>query len=152
MGYCPLVAQCLPHHSFLTKQFPKTHSAIQPIGTPSTFYIVRYLVSQLLDVAIFVVLQPNILPCSWYLSCRISKFSKLKFTHFGIAVVYVHIVTGYPLLFSASDLDGEGQTLKPHYAKGCFKGCTYCCKVQAVADYIIKMVESNRNIMKSQSI
>ena len=32
MGYCPLVAQCLPladlHHSFLTKKFPKTHSAI----------------------------------------------------------------------------------------------------------------------------
>ena len=25
-----------------------------------------------------------------------------------VAVVYVHIVTGYPLLFSASDLDGEG--------------------------------------------
>ena len=49
MGYHPLVAQCLPladlHHSFLTKAFPKTHSAIQPIGTSSKFCIVRYLVS-----------------------------------------------------------------------------------------------------------
>ena len=31
MDYCPLMAQCFPlanlHHSFLTKEFPKTHSA-----------------------------------------------------------------------------------------------------------------------------
>ena len=58
MGYCPLVAQCLPladlHHSFLTKEFPE-------LTAPSTFCIVRYLVSQLLDVAIFVVIQLNVL-------------------------------------------------------------------------------------------
>jgi hypothetical protein len=58
MGYCPLVAQCLPladlHHSFLTKEFPKTHSAIYLIGTPSAFcihqivpgFVVYYLNSQ----------------------------------------------------------------------------------------------------------
>ena len=43
MGYCPQVVQCLPladlHHFRLTKGFPKTHSAIQPIGTPSAFCI-----------------------------------------------------------------------------------------------------------------
>ena len=38
MGYRPLVTQCLPladfHHSFLTKEVPKTHSAIGPDGKP----------------------------------------------------------------------------------------------------------------------
>ena len=41
MAYFPLVAQCLPladlHQSFLTKEFPTTHSAIFLIKTPSTF-------------------------------------------------------------------------------------------------------------------
>ena len=63
MGYRPLV----DFHSFaLTKQFPITPSAIQPIGTPSTFCIDKTVqgfldVIQfwLLDIAIFVVLQPN---------------------------------------------------------------------------------------------
>ena len=43
MGYCPLVVLCLPladlHPFHLTKQFPKTQSAIQPIGMPSAFFI-----------------------------------------------------------------------------------------------------------------
>ena len=43
MGYRPLVVLCLPladlHHFCLTKRFPKTPSAIQPIGTPSAFCI-----------------------------------------------------------------------------------------------------------------
>ena len=43
MSYRPLVVLCLPmadlHHFCLTKHFPKTHSAIQPIGTPSAFCI-----------------------------------------------------------------------------------------------------------------
>ena len=36
MGYRPLVDF---HHFRLTKPFPITHSAIYPIGTPSTFCI-----------------------------------------------------------------------------------------------------------------
>ena len=43
MGYHPLVVLCLPladlHHFCLTKRFPKTHSAIQPIRTQSAFCI-----------------------------------------------------------------------------------------------------------------
>ena len=43
MGYCTLVALCLPladlHHFCLTKWFPKTHSAILPIRMPSAFCI-----------------------------------------------------------------------------------------------------------------
>ena len=41
MGYHPLVAWSLPladlHHLRLTNWFPKTSSAIQPMGTPSAF-------------------------------------------------------------------------------------------------------------------
>ena len=40
MVYRPLVVLCLPladlHHFGLTKQFPKTHSAVYSIGTPSS--------------------------------------------------------------------------------------------------------------------
>ena len=58
MGYCPLVNF---HRFHLTKWVPTTPSAIQPIGKPSTFCIVWHLVSQSLDVAIFVVLHLNVL-------------------------------------------------------------------------------------------
>ena len=63
MDYHPPVAQCLDPCGFaslfLSKMFPKTHMGILTIGMPSTFCIVRHLVSQFLDVPIFVVLQPN---------------------------------------------------------------------------------------------
>ena len=60
MNYCPLVAQCLPlvdFHSFpLTKWFPITPSAIQPIGTLSTFFI-NTTVPGFLDVIPFLSLK-----------------------------------------------------------------------------------------------
>ena len=63
MGYRPLVDF---HHFCLTKRFPITPSAIQPIGTPSTFCIdnivpgfLDVIQFQSLDVAIFVFLQLN---------------------------------------------------------------------------------------------
>ena len=46
MGCLPLADLCLPladlHHFRLTKGFPKTHSAIQPIGTPWHFASIIY--------------------------------------------------------------------------------------------------------------
>ena len=63
MGYHPLV----DFHSFsLTERFPITPSTIYPIGKPSTFCIDKtvhrfldVIPFQLLDVAIFVVVQLN---------------------------------------------------------------------------------------------
>ena len=64
MGYHPLV----DFHLFsLTKWFPITPRAIEPIGTPSILCIDKIVPDfldviqfQLLDVAIFVVLQRNV--------------------------------------------------------------------------------------------
>ena len=53
------------HHFHLTKRFPKTHSTIQPIGTPSAFcinqivpgFVVYYLNSLILLYEIHVIVE-----------------------------------------------------------------------------------------------
>ena len=65
----------------LAKWFPTTPSTIQPIGTPSTFCIVWHLVSQSLDVAIFVVLHLNVL-WTTYNPQQFTKISVFKVDNF----------------------------------------------------------------------
>ena len=94
MGYRHLV----DFHLFsLTKQFPITPSAIQLIGTPSTFCIDKTVPGffnvipfLLLDVTIFVVLQLNCLElqnCTDSSNATWIVFGFLKWTFIGLGQI-----------------------------------------------------------------
>ena len=77
-----------PWQVCITLFWPRSSLKLTATSSRSTFWIIRYLVSQLLDVAFFFVLQPN----DWRLNnwcCTRTKLKKQKQINYNPALIKI---------------------------------------------------------------